>query len=92
VFASEFLILTTAMKQQPWATPILVIALGVAFAAIFGRVQPMVFGETSARRLPHPPALLPVFAHLAIVLVLGLYVPPYLAQWYRAAAQLIGGQ
>ena len=69
-----------------------VIALGVAFAAIFGRVQPMVFGETSARRLPHPPALLPVFAHLAIVLVLGLYVPPYLAQWYRAAAQLIGGQ
>src|SRR2546425_10206394 len=92
VFASEFLILTTAMKQQPWATPILVIALGVAFAAIFGRVQPMVFGETSARRLPHPPALLPVFAHLAIVLVLGLYVPPYLAQWYRAAAHLIGGQ
>ncbi len=91
VFASEFLILTTAMREQPWATPILLVALGVAFAAIFGRVQPMVFGETTARRLPHPPALLPVFAHLAIVLVLGLYVPPYLADWYRAAARLIGG-
>src|SRR5207344_2440293 len=39
VFASEFLILTTAMAQQPWATPILLLALGVAFAAIFGRVQ-----------------------------------------------------
>ncbi len=91
VFASEFLILTTAMREQPWATPILLAALGVAFAAIFGRVQPMVFGETTARRLPHPPALLPVFAHLAIVLVLGLYVPPYLADWYRAAARLIGG-
>ena len=49
VFASEFLILTTAMKQQPWATPILLLALGVAFAAIFGRVQPMVFGETTAQ-------------------------------------------
>ena len=91
VFASEFLILTTAMREQPWATPILLAALGVAFAAIFGRVQPMVFGETTARRLPHPPALLPVFAHLALVLVLGLYVPPYLADWYRAAAKLIGG-
>jgi hydrogenase-4 component F len=91
VFASEFLILTTAMREQPWATPLLLAALGVAFAAIFGRVQPMVFGESSARRLPHPPALLPVFAHLAIVLVLGLYIPPYLAAWYRAAAQLIGG-
>lgn len=91
VFASEFLILTTAMREQPWAAPILLVALGIAFAAIFGRVQLMVFGETTARRLPHPPALLPVFAHLAIVLVLGLYVPPYLADWYRAAARLIGG-
>ncbi|HTT13293.1 MAG TPA: hydrogenase 4 subunit F [Burkholderiaceae bacterium] len=91
VFASEFLVLTTAMREQPWATPILLVALGVAFAAIFGRVQPMVFGETAARRLPHPPALLPVFAHLALVLLLGLFIPPYLADWYRRAADLIAG-
>jgi len=92
VFASEFLILTTAMKQQPWATPVLLAALGVAFAAILSKVQPMVFGESSGRRLPHPPALLPVFAHLALVLMLGVFIPPYLAQWYQAAARLIGGQ
>jgi hydrogenase-4 component F len=91
VFASEFLILTSAMKQQPWATPILLLALGVAFAAIFGRVQPMVFGDTSVKRLPHPPALIPVFVHLALVLMFGLFIPPYLADWYRAAARLIGG-
>jgi hydrogenase-4 component F len=91
VFASEFLILTTAMREQPWATPLLLLALGVAFGAIFTRVQPMVFGDTRARRLPHPPALLPVFAHLALVLALGLYIPPALAEWYRAAARLIGG-
>ena len=91
VFASEFLILTTAMKQQPWATPLLLLALGVAFAAIFGKIQPMVFGEATIRRLPHPPALLPVFAHITIVLMLGFYMPPYLAGWYRDAARLIGG-
>jgi hydrogenase-4 component F len=91
VFASEFLILTTAMREQPWATPILLLALGVAFAAIFGRVQPMVFGETTAKRLPHSPALLPVFAHLAIVLMLGLFIPSYLANWFRLAASLIAG-
>jgi hydrogenase-4 component F len=90
VFASEFLILTTAMQQQPWATPILLTALAVAFAAIFSKTQAMVFGATTAQRLPHPPALLPVFVHLLIVLVLGLYVPPYLAGWYRAAARMIG--
>ena len=41
-------------------------------------------------RLPHSPALVPVFLHLAIVLMLGIYIPPYLAEWYRLAAQLIG--
>jgi hydrogenase-4 component F len=92
VFASEFLILTTAMRQEPWSTPILLLALGVAFAAVFRRVQPMVFGETTAKRLPHSPALVPVFMHLALVLLLGVFIPPYLADWYRAAAELIAGQ
>ncbi|HWP95203.1 MAG TPA: hydrogenase 4 subunit F [Gammaproteobacteria bacterium] len=90
VFASEFLILTTAMKEHAWATPILLIALGVAFAAIFQRAQAMVFGEPTVQRLPHSPALLPVFAHLALVLLLGVYIPPALAAWYTEAARLIG--
>jgi hydrogenase-4 component F len=90
VFTSEFMVLTTAMHEHPWATPFLLVALGVAFAAIFGKVQPMVFGETNLRRLPHPPALVPVFVHLAIVLMLGLYIPPYLVEWYRQAAAFIG--
>jgi hydrogenase-4 component F len=90
VFASEFLILTTAMREQPWATPILLASLGVAFAAVFGKVQPMVFGDTTARRLPHPPALVPVFVHLGAALLLGIYVPPHLSDWYREAARLIG--
>ena len=60
------------------------------FAAIFVRVQGMVFGETTARRLPHPPSALPVFVHLALVLLLGLYIPPYLANWYRQAAAMLG--
>jgi hydrogenase-4 component F len=90
VFASEFLILTSAMRQQPWATPLLLISLGVAFAAVFRKVQPMVFGDTTAKPLPHRPALVPVFVHLALALLLGLYIPPYLAAWYREAAKLIG--
>jgi hydrogenase-4 component F len=90
VFASEFLILTTAMHEHPWATPFLLISLGVAFAAIFTKVQEMVFGETTGKRLPHGTAMIPVFVHLALVLMLGLYIPPYLADWYRQAARLIG--
>jgi len=90
VFASEFLILTTAMREQPWATPFLLVALGIAFAAVFSKVQPMAFGEPLAARLPHRPAMVPVFVHLALVLMLGLWIPPFLAAWYRQAALLIG--
>jgi hydrogenase-4 component F len=91
VFASEFLILTTAMREFPWTTPLLLVALGVAFAAVLGKVQPMVFGETTVKRLPHPPALVPVFVHLGLALMLGLWVPPYLEAWYAQAARLVAG-
>ncbi|CAG2160869.1 hydrogenase 4 subunit F [Cupriavidus numazuensis] len=90
VFASEFLIVTTAMREQAWATPFLLVALGVAFASIFNRVQPMVFGDTTLKPLAHPPALIPVFAHLAIGLMLGLFIPPYLDAWYRQASAMLG--
>ncbi|MBU6260438.1 MAG: hydrogenase 4 subunit F [Burkholderiales bacterium] len=90
VFASEFLIVTTAMRALPWATPLLLLALGVAFASVFARVQPMVFGQTNVKPLQHPPALVPVFVHLALGLMLGLYVPPYLDAWYRQAAAMLG--
>jgi hydrogenase-4 component F len=91
VFASEFLILTTTMRELPWAAPLLLLALGVAFAAVLRRVQPMVFGETTMKPLSHPPALLPVFIHLGLGFMLGLYIPPYLEDWYRQAARMIGG-
>ncbi|HEY2256146.1 MAG TPA: hydrogenase 4 subunit F [Variovorax sp.] len=90
VFASEFLILTTAMREQPWATPLLMIALGLAFASAFSRVQPMVFGETNVKPLAHPPALVPVFVHLTLGLMLGVFIPPYLNAWYVQAAAMLG--
>jgi hydrogenase-4 component F len=90
IFASEFLILTTAMREHAWATPFLLLALGVAFAAVFARVQPMVFGDTAAVAFKHQPALTPVFIHLGLGLMLGLYIPPYLAAWYAQAAKLLG--
>jgi len=91
VFASEFLILTTAMREQPWATPFLLIGLGVAFASILVRVLPMVFGDSTHQPLAHPPSLLPVFVHLALALLLGLYMPAYLNGWYVQAAAMLGG-
>ena len=91
VFASEFLILTTAMREQAWATPFLFIALGVAFSSMLIRVLPMVFGDVALKPLAHPPALVPVFVHLGLSLLLGLYIPSYLNEWYVQAARMLGG-
>ena len=90
VFASEFLILVTAIGERPWAAGFFLAALGLAFASVFSKVQPMVFGIASAERLAVRPAMIPVFVHLSIVLLLGLWIPPFLAEWYRQAARLIG--
>jgi hydrogenase-4 component F len=90
VFASEFLILVTAIGDRPWAAGFILAALGLAFASVFSKVQPMVFGVTSAERVKVQPAMLPVFLHLSLVLMLGLWIPPFLADWYRQAARLIG--
>ena len=90
VFASEFIVLTVAMKQVPWTTPILLLCLAVAFGVIFFRVGNMVLGEGGKENLSHPPALFPVFLHLALVLVLGIFIPPFLAHWYQNASRFIG--
>lgn len=90
VFASEFLILTTAMRQEFWATPILLLSLAVAFAAIFGKVQAMVYGESEEDKIDTPPSMWPVFVHLALVLTLGLWIPTVLYDWFHQAAKLLG--
>ncbi|MFP5205125.1 MAG: hydrogenase 4 subunit F [Acidobacteriota bacterium] len=90
IFASEFLTLTTAVKEHPWTAPFLLITLGVAFAGMFSKIQPMVFGESGTHEAPRSPSLVPVWIHLGIALALGLYIPPALAACYHAAARLIG--
>jgi len=35
--------------------------------------------------------LIPVFTHLGLGLALGLFIPPFLVNWYSRAANLIGG-
>jgi len=90
VFTSEFLILITAVRDHPWSIPFLVLSLGVAFGAIFFRVQGMVFGESTQSQLSSRSSLVPTFIHLGVVLMLGLYIPLHLAQWYETAARLLG--
>lgn len=89
LFASEFLILTATIKEAPLLTPLLLLGLGVAFAAIFRKVQPMVSGTVPPWQKPLKAAHVPVVLHLALVLLLGLYMPKFLSDWFHMAVGLL---
>jgi len=89
VFTSEFLILTATMKDAPFLALLLLIGIGVAFAALFRRVIPMVAGPIPSIAKPLKAAHVPVILHLILVLLLGLYIPKFLAQWFHSAVGLL---
>jgi hydrogenase-4 component F len=89
VFTSEFLILTATIKDAPATAPLLLLGLAVAFAALFRRVQPMVSGDIPPWQQPLKAAHLPVILHLALVLAVGLYLPPFLNGWFLSAVALL---
>jgi hydrogenase-4 component F len=89
VFTSEFLILTATMKDAALLAPLLLLGLGVAFAAIFRRVQPMVTGPVPLYQKPLKAAHIPVILHMVLVLIIGLYMPDFLSRWFHTAVELL---
>src|SRR5574342_526624 len=80
---------TARIKDAPLLAPFLLLGLGVSFAALFRRVQPMVSGDRPPYQHRFKVAHIPVVLHMAAVLVLGLYMPKFLAGWFQTAAGLI---
>ncbi|MDH4029073.1 MAG: hydrogenase 4 subunit F [Nitrospirota bacterium] len=89
IFTSEFLILTATMKDAPFLTPFLLLGLAVAFAALFRKVQPMVSGNAPSYQRPIKAAHVPVILHMALVLVIGVYMPELLNKWFHTAVELL---
>jgi hydrogenase-4 component F len=97
IFMSEFLVVTSAFSREPLLTIPLAFGLLVAFGALLHRVQGLAFGEPLPMRgLPAPSmalcglALLPMFIHLVLVLVAGLYLPKQLVEWFQLVAKFLG--
>ena len=89
VFMSEFLILTATIKDAPLLTPFLLLGLAVAFAALFRKVQPMVSGDVPAYQKSMKVAHVPVILHMALVLLIGIYMPNFLNNWFHTAVELL---
>jgi hydrogenase-4 component F len=94
IFMSEFLVVTSTIARQPLLAVPLVLGLLVGFGALILRLQAVAFG-TPLVPAPggRPPALLglvPIWAHLALILGAGLYLPVPLVAWFQSVARLLG--
>ncbi len=54
------------------------------------RLTSMAFGEPSESRGEVQASFAPLVAHLALVLIAGLYLPAYLVAWFKTVARLLG--
>lgn len=90
IFMSEFLVVTSTIARQPLLAAPLVLGLLVGFGALILRLQGLAFGEPTGPSAPLKASLVPLYAHLAFVLVAGIYLPAPLVAWFQTVARLLG--
>src|ERR1035438_4639681 len=89
IFTSEFLVVSSTFARQPWLALLLVFGLLLAFGALIRRLQGMAFGEPSPGDRRSTASTLPIAAHLGLVLLAGLYLPPPLVAWFQHVATML---
>jgi len=89
-FMSEFLVVTSTFAQNPWLALVFSIGLLVAFAALALHLHHLAFGEPQGGEAPAMIPFVPLAAHLAPVLIAGLYLPPALVACFQQIADFLG--
>ena len=90
IFMSEFLVVTSTFARVPWLALPLVFGLLVAFGALLLRLTQVAFGEPQGGMEPVKGSHLPMLAHLGLVLLGGVWLPPPLVAWFTKVAGVLG--
>jgi hydrogenase-4 component F len=90
VFTAEFMLVSSSFARQPLLAVVLVFGLIVAFGALVLRLQDVLFGEPGPTTGEVKATYVPLFLHLAIVLVAGLWLPEPVVRWFRIVAAQLG--
>jgi hydrogenase-4 component F len=90
VFMSEFLLVTSSFARMPGLTLILVLGLLIAFGALLLRLTGFLFGEPTGHTGPAAGSLVPLYLHMALVLLAGLHMPQSMVDWFQTVARLLG--
>jgi hydrogenase-4 component F len=90
IFMSEFLIVSSTFAREPWLALPLVFGLLVGFGALILRLNQVAFGEPRGPSAPAEASFVPMYAHLALVFMAGVYLPPPLVVWFQNVAKVLG--
>ena len=90
IFMSEFLLVSSTFAREPWLAILLVFGILVGFGALFLRLNAIAFGEPRGPSGKATASYLPMYAHLALVFVAGIYLPPAVVTWFQNVAKLLG--
>jgi hydrogenase-4 component F len=90
IFMSEFLVVSSTFAREPLLALVLVFGLLVGFGALFLRLNSIAFGEPRGPSAKAEASYVPMFAHLALVFMAGIYLPPALVAWFENVAKLLG--
>ena len=90
IFMSEFLVVSSTFARAPLLAIVLVFGLLVALGGLFLRLNSIAFGEPRGPTDKAHASYVPMFAHLTLVFVAGVYMPPALVAWFQNVAGLLG--
>lgn len=90
IFMSEFLLVSSTFAREPLLAIPLVFGILVAFGALVLRMSDIAFGKPTANTGAVEASYVPLFAHLALVLGAGIYLPGPLVAWFQNVARLLG--
>jgi hydrogenase-4 component F len=90
IFMSEFLVVSSTFAREPLLAIPLVFGILLALGALFMRLNTIAFGEPRGPTAKAEASYVPMFAHLTIVFVSGIYMPTALVVWFQNVAKLLG--
>jgi len=90
IFMSEFLVVTSTFARVPWLAIVFVFGILIGIGALFMRLNTIAFGEPRGATAETKVSYAPMCAHLALVLIAGVYIPPALVLWFQNVAKLLG--
>ena len=90
IFMSEFLVVSSTFAREPWLAIILALGILVALGGLFLRLNSIAFGEPRGPTAEAEASYVPMFAHLALVFMAGIYMPAPLVKGFENVARLLG--